>query len=269
MRRGLPNPRNLLLILLTISILVTRKPLSSETGKQTATIPGVEIFVPESKVKDPFYRYLIGLINADICGKVDSDILSSVLSKYRAKTSIPFELIEQISRSCESSEAPCQVSISFKGNLKASVPYSILGYHPGSVRASEVVDFIEWRIPKKTIWLGENRHVDLTDIHLFAPRQGWAIIDIDAWIEKVTFGLIDDTRIVGLGLFRYKGEWYGLATGYDPQGNGRSGIFSFSENKILFPTPEHFQGVGPYFRNFIIHIKKAEPPLPPIGNWKR
>ncbi len=255
--------------MIAIAIVFSQVLSASKTAEDPKPIPLEEIFVPESSVKDPFYRYLIGLINADICGTVDSAILSLVLSKYKSKTDIPFQLIDRISRTRESGKNTCKVSISFKGHLKASVPYSILGYHPGSVKASEVVDFIEWTMPKKTIWIGEGRRVDLTDVHLFAPQRGWALIDMDAWIEKLTLGLIDDTRIVGLGLFRYQGEWYGLATGYDPQGNGRSGIFSFSENKILFPTPEHFQGVGPYFRNYIIHIQKIEPPLPPIGNWKR
>ncbi|MGQ9603496.1 MAG: hypothetical protein ACUVUU_04735 [bacterium] len=266
--RSKPFPHFYLLIIAT-AVLFPQAPFAYEDENDLRTIPVEEIFAPESSVKDPFYRYLIGLIEADICGTVNSKTLSSALSKHKSKTDIPFQLIDRISRSCESLTNPCEVSISFKSDLKASIPYSILGYHPGSVRASEVVDFIEWRMPRKTIQIADGRRIDLTDVHLFAPQRGWAMIDMDAWIEKLTLGLIDDTRIVGLGLFRYQGEWYGLATGYDPQGNGRSGIFSFSANKILFPTPEHFQGVGPHFRNYIINVKRVEPPLPPIGNWKR
>jgi hypothetical protein len=57
-------------------------------------------------------------------------------------------------------------------------------------------------------------------------------------------GAIDDTRVTTLVLCRHNGEWLGVATGYGRGGEGRSGVLSLRENKILFPTPDALKGLG-------------------------
>ncbi len=239
------------------------------TEPQGQGLPGREIWLPEAEVRDRFYSYLIGLIKADTCGTLLSSDIEGVLEGYQGKTAIPFELIRNITRSCSPSRGMREVSISFHGNLKAPVPYSILGYHPGSVTASPVVKFFEWDIPRKMLRWSRYEAIELTDIYVFGIHEGWAIVDIDAWLDKLLGGLLDDTRIVVLALFRYNGEWHGLAAGYDASGDGRSGIFNFSRNKILFPTPRELRILGPYFRNYVIRVKRVTPPLPPGKKWQR
>lgn len=230
-------------------------------------MPGREIWLPEDVVKDRFYSYLIGLIQADTCGVLYAIDLENVLSDYEGKTSIPFTTIKEIRRECTGSN-PKEVSIAFHDMLKTPVPYSILGYHPGSVTASPGLRFLEWDIPSKTLRYSRDEAIELSDIYVFGVCEGWAIVDIDSWLDTLLGGLLDDTRIVVMALFKYQGDWHGLAAGYDPSGDGRSGIFNFSENKILFPTPRHLQMLGPYFRYFVTRVKRVSPPLPPSEKWK-
>ena len=250
--------------LLTIVVVVVGH-VTEPWGQQ---LPGREVWLPETEVKDRFYSYLIGLIQADTCGTLEAYQMEKVLEGYHSKTEIPFELIKEIRRSCYSNEGMREVSITFNGYLKAPVPYSILGYHPGSVTASPVVRFHEWDIPRRTLRWSRYEAIELTDIYVFGIDEGWAIVDIDAWIDKLLGGLLDDTRIVVLALFKYKGEWHGLAAGYGPSGDGRSGIMNFTRNKILFPTPPELRILGPYFRNYVIRVKKVKPPLPPGKKWQ-
>ena len=56
-------------------------------------LPGKEVWLPENEVKDRFYSYLIGLVQADTCGVLYANDLERVLDDYRGKTSIPFEII--------------------------------------------------------------------------------------------------------------------------------------------------------------------------------
>jgi hypothetical protein len=230
-------------------------------------LPGREIWLPESEVKDRFYSYLIGLVQADTCGVLVAEDLESVLHDYRGKTSIPFETIKDITRECARGSDGRQVSVAFREDLKTPVPYSILGYHPGSVTASSTVRFLEYDVPAKSLRWSRNETIELTEIYVFAICDGWAIVDIDTWLDKLLGGLLDDTRLVVMVLFKYNGDWHGLAAGYDRSGEGRSGIFNFSKNEILFPTPRELRMLGPYFRNFVRRVKHVNVPLPPEDKW--
>lgn len=240
-------------------------PLSGIAG---GDLPGREVWLPESEVKDRFFSYLIGLVQVDTCGVLDAGDLESVLEDFKGQTSIPFELISTIKRDCGDGIGPREVSITFEKELKTPVPYSILGYHPGSVNTSRMVRFYEWEIPYKTLRWSRREPVDLTQIYVFGLYEGWAVVDVDAWLDALLGGLLDDTRIVVLALFKYEGDWHGLAAGYGPSGEGRSGIFNFGQNRILFPTPQHLRMLGPYFRNFVTRVNRVQVPLPPAEKWK-
>lgn len=255
-------------LLILISLGIFAPILGEFSTPRGQELPGREVWLPENQVKDRFYGYLIGLIQADTCGVLLANQIEDVLDGYQGKTSIPFELINEIRRSCSVGGGAREVSISFHGNLKAPVPYSILGYHPGSLIASPTVKLYEWDIPRRTLRWSRYEAIELTDIYLFGIYDGWAVVDIAGWIDKLLGGLLDDTRIVVLALFKYKGEWHGLAAGYDASGDGRSGIFNFSRNKILFPTPRELRILGPYFRNYVVRVKRVKPPLPPGKKWQ-
>ncbi len=252
------------LIVSILALILASSLLDTTAGD----LPGREVWLPENEVKDRFYSYLIGLVQADTCGVLHANDLERVLDGYRGKTSIPFDVIRDIRRGCTQNSNPREVSITFNDILKTPVPYSILGYHPGSVTASSTVRFLEWDIPFKSLRWRRREVVDITNIHVFGISEGWAIVDIDTWFDKLMGGLLDDTRLVVMALFKYKGDWHGLAAGYDPSGAGRSGIFNFNQNKILFPTPHELRMLGPYFRHFVLTVKKIDVPLPPEEKWK-
>lgn len=231
-------------------------------------IPGAEISLPESQVTDRFYGYLIGLVDANTCGVVDGEQLRKVLRGHLGKTAIPFETISEIRRECAPGSMVRDVSITFKKDLEAPVPYSILGYHPGSVAASKEVKLLEWYMPSQKISVSGQETLELSQIFIFGVYEGWAVVDIDAWVDKILGGFLDDTRIVTMALFKYNGDWHGLAAGYGRSGEGRSGIFNFHTNKILFPTPKELQVLAPYFRNFVVRTKRLESPVPPGDRWK-
>jgi hypothetical protein len=245
-------------------------PAGQAPGAQapSAAIPGAEISLPDGEVSDRFYAYLIGLVTANTCGTVDQRQLARVLSAHKGNTAIPFELVKDINRACVSGSAVRDVTIAFNDDLDTPVPYNILGYHPGSVRASDTVSFLEWYLPVERIKPAQGPAVELSQVFVFGIYQGWAVVDIDVWMDKILGKYLDDTRIVVIALFKYKGEWHGLAAGYGRSGEGRSGIFNFHTNKILFPTPRELQVLAPHFRDFIARGKHLSAPTPPRGRWK-
>jgi len=229
--------------------------------------PASDIVLPEEVVKDHFFAYLIGLAEADAYGILRSEDIGKALGDFSGKTQVPFELISGIERRRGAGGEPGVVSISFLEGLKTPVPYSILGYHPGSVIADTVVSFYEYYLPGKSIRAADNTLVTLKQIHVFATYSGWVVVDIDAWVDKLLGGRLDDTWLVVLALFKHEGDWHGIAAGYGPRGEGRSGVFNFKTNSILFPTPEQFRMLGPYFRNLVRKQKGVKAPVPSHGDW--
>lgn len=230
-------------------------------------LPGADVVLPEEVVKDRFFAYLIGLAEADAYGRLTDDDLGTALSGFAGKTRVPFQLISEIERRRGDPGEPDIVSISFLEELKTPVPYSILGYHPGSVVADTVVVFYEFYLPRKSVWVAQDTRVTLTQVHVFATYRGWAVVDIDAWVDKLLGGRLDDTWLTVMALFKYEDDWHGIAAGYGPGGEGRSGVFNFKTNKILFPTPDHFRTLGPYFRNLVRKQKGVKAPVPSHGDW--
>ena len=234
-----------------------------------ATLPGPEVILPEEEVKDRFFAYLIGLAEAGAYGKLTTEDIGEAVGDFSGNTRVPFELVTGIERRRGEPGKPGVVEISFLEPLKTPVPYSILGYHPGSVWTDTTVTFYEWYIPERSIWVSEGSRITLTHIHVFATAAGWAVVDIDAWVDKLLGGRLDDTWLVVMGLFRYEDAWYGIAAGYGPGGEGRSGVFNFKTNNILFPTPDEFRTLGPYFRNLVRRQKGLKAPVPGHGEWKQ
>jgi hypothetical protein len=168
-----------------------------------------------------------------------------------AKSKLPYRTVEEVTRLPVQPGYSARVTVSFREPLDLPVPYSILGYHPGSFTASTVCNFREWEFPAlqfvETSGTGKGartRTIDLTEVHLFALETGVIWIDIDAVVDKLLGGAIDDTRVTVLALCKHEGEWIGVATGYGRDGHGRSGILSLREDKILFPTPDVLKPLG-------------------------
>ena len=254
----------LVFILVLAGILSPARVIS---GPPETLPPASDIILLEEVVKDRFFAYLIGLAEADAYGNLGNEDIGEALGDFSGKTKVPFELISEIERRRGEPGEPGVVSISFLEGLKTPVPYSILGYHPGSVVADTVVSFYEYYLPRKSIRVAEDSLVTLKQIHVFGTYRGWVVVDIDAWVDKMLGGRLDDTWLVVLALFKYEGDWHGIAAGYGPGGEGRSGVFNFKTNNILFPTPQQFMTLGPYFRNLVRKQKGVKAPVPSHGEW--
>jgi hypothetical protein len=230
------------------------------TVPDTLTSDSVHIGLPallerEPGVNDPVFSILTWLVTSGTYGTITQERLRREVARLGGKSRLPFESVVSITREPVKPGWTALVRLEFKTPIDLPVPYSILGYHPGSFTASQRCVFREWEIGKirlsETEQNGdqtETHTIDLDEVHLFASVQGEVKIDIDAWIDALLGGAIDDTDITALMLGRWRGEWYGVAMGYGHDHSGRSGILSLRQDKILFPTPDGLRGVGRQMR---------------------
>lgn len=220
---------------------------------------GLPIRLPVAEaVEDPIFSILIGLIEHDVYGTLSQSRLQNEVDRQGRSSKLPYQNIEQVVRLPITKDRPTgEVEVRFDGDIKLAIPYSILGYNPGSLRASAVCLFQEWDLgnltlahPEKKVgdkWI--HKPVELTNAHLFGIVEGKLWLDVDGWLDKLLGGKLDDTDITALLLCQYEGDWHGFAMGYNSDHKGRSGALNFREDKVVFPSPSEIKTVGRRMRS--------------------
>lgn len=191
-------------------------------------------------VRDPVFAYLAGLIDSDLYGSIDAATLGRVVARTNRTTRLPYEYLHLLTREVETRSHTAMVVAEFNKPLSLQIPYQMLGYHPGRLRSTQTVRMREWLLGDTVFAFdadGKKGMIRLTDIHLLAVLDGKLMVDIDGWLDRMAGGKIDDTLVTGLILFRSGGERYGMAVGYNRKWQGRSGLLSFREDEIRFPSP--------------------------------
>jgi hypothetical protein len=217
-------------------------------------------------VRDPVFAFLIGLVDTDVYGTIDAGVLEDVVERSRGKSRLPYRTLQSLTREPEPHR---HVTVGFEKRLKIPIPYEILSYNPGSLRASREVVLREYPLGAFEFEV-EGVTERISDVHLFGVLQGAVLVDVDGWLDRIVGGKLDDTRVTGLALFRYNGERFGLAMGYNEDWKGRSGLLSLREDKIRFPSPPVMKTAAWKLRQV---LERFEPSLRPdtlraIGFWK-
>ena len=229
-------------------------PLSSSPA-DTVHIGLPRTLDPAPMVKDPVFGLLIGLVSSGEYGDLSGDRLGAELRRLHANSVLPYQALDTLTRLPVKAGRTATVKVTFHGDLNLPIPYSILGYHPGSFNTSQTCIFREWIFDRLLLpqdvegsAAANPPTLELDDVHLFGVAQGKVLIDIDGWLDSLMGDKLDDTWVTGLLLCRYRGEWFGFAMGYNRKGEGRSGALSFTKDRILFPTPAELRIVGPRMR---------------------
>jgi hypothetical protein len=217
-------------------------------------------------VRDPVFAYLVGLVDTDLYGTIDAHVLEEVVRRSRGKSRLPYRTLQSLTREPEPHR---RVTVAFEERLRLPIPYEILTYNPGSLRASREVVLREYPLGDFVFDL-EGREERVSDVHLFGVIEGAVLVDIDGWLDHLVGGKLDDTRVTGLALFRYNGERFGLAMGYNSEWKGRSGLLNLREDRIRFPSPPTMKTAAWKLRQF---LERYEPSLRPdslraAGFWK-
>ncbi len=218
----------------------------------SAPVRGIpEVLQLQDGVKDPVFAILVGLVQSDAYGTLTEDRVQSALQTCKAKSRLPYASLQDLTRTPVLLGHTALVTIHFNGDLDLPIPYSILGYHPGSFTATQTCIFREWNLGRVRMSDTEKVHgkwvpatIDLEDVHLFGLQQGTVVIKIDAFVDKLLGSLLDTTDVTALMLCRYHGDWLGFAMGYNDKHSGRSGAFRFARDEIIFPSPDAMKTVG-------------------------
>lgn len=205
-------------------------------------------FAPD--VVDPLFGLLVGLLDAGAYGRLEHAAVDSLV-RSRGGSRMPVEAVVELQRTPAAGGADAQVRVLFAGDLELDIPYSLLGYHPGSIRTTRELRLREWSLGDRPFWLPDQpggRRIVVEDLRLWMVERGRLELDVDAWLDKLFGPRLDDVEITGMLLFRWRGKRWGLGFGYSRGGDGRTGVFDLSGDEMHFPAEEAFLHMGRQMR---------------------
>jgi hypothetical protein len=197
-------------------------------------------------VTDPLFATMLGVIDADAYGVVYQAELDSIV-KANGGTKLPHQVFSVMSREPVEDGADSYVVITLSEAVDRPIPYSLLGYNPGSIRSSEEIHFLHYEVGSRSYLVeidDEEREISIDRAHLFVISEGFMEMDFDGWLDRLLGSKLDDMTVRAFLTFEWEGQRYSLGMGLTKKGRGKTGAFDFVEDETLFPAPKELLVVG-------------------------
>ena len=208
-------------------------------AERRATADSLLAHGPE--VAEPFFAFLTELAYGDSLGSWSSDDLVVFAQSRSAESRFPMDLIDHVERRRPDAQEQQSWPAAFvravwevilTEPMDRGMPYSILGYHPGSLRVSRRMKLTE--IHKSTLTLHQGQDVFVfNDVIMFRLDEGHVILDVDGFVDRMLGKMLDDAATVGFVLARQQEQLMGLAVSLGRNGRSIYGEFDFRRDKIL------------------------------------
>jgi hypothetical protein len=225
-------------------------PAAQASPVSSAMRPGRQISL--SKVKDTFFSYVLGIVLTGIDVNIDNAQMRDILTEFQSKLKFPFDLVTRVVQRNDPDDEHRVISLIFNGNVVIPIPFSFLGYHPGTLRSTERLNFRVIR----TAYTDPQEPGVYTPVYDLTLADGKVLIDIDDWLVYLLSNVLDKLEVRHIVFFNYRGAWIGLV-----EGEGKvfkrdmREYFDFTNNKIIYPIPEKLDAMGRAF----IHASPALP----------
>lgn len=192
-------------------------------------------------VAEPFFAWLIHLTETDTLGTWSAEEIQSTLGQWPGTSRFPVETLVRLERrrpseaeqfSWPHAAVRAVWEMTLTEDLERSMPYSILGYHPGTLRLSRHLLLTEVRKGTLAYADGADPHL-MRDVIMFRLDQGYLVLDVDGLVDRLLGKSLDDSGTVGFVLAREEGRLLGLAVSLGRSGRRIYGEFDFRQDKVL------------------------------------
>ncbi len=214
-----------------------------DVGRAGDLVPSRAVLA--AAVKEPFFAMVLGFVAADSLGTWTAADVTDFAADWGRPSDFPLDALVSFSREAiPAAEAAHHEDLVSDRRLvirlrnarfSFSMPYSIMGYHPGSLVLASPLVFDEWHLGDRAIRITSGdatRHSVLRAITVFQVTRGFLVLDVDAWLDALLGDVADDAWTLGFAV-----AWYGdrlLGIGNSAGRNGRRifGELDFQTDEI-------------------------------------
>lgn len=238
-------PAILLCLLLALAVspsLLAQSPASPAAASPvSAARPGKEISLPPSQVRDTFFAYFLGILMTGLEVDIDNAQMRDILTEFQTKLKFPFDLVTRVIQQDQAGTGARTISLIFNGDVDIPIPYSFLGYHPGMLRSTQVLNF---RVTR-TSYIDPRNPLVYTPVYDLALSDGSILLDVDDWLVYLLNRIIDKLQVRHIVFFSYQRKWIGLVEGRGRLfGRDMREYFDFTHNRIIYPVPDELDLMG-------------------------
>jgi hypothetical protein len=197
-------------------------------------------------VKDPLFALMLGVIDADLYGVVSQAEVDSIVTA-EGGSKLPYQVFTRMRRRPASDGADSYVEIQLAEAVDRPIPYSLLGYNPGSIRSSQRLDFLHFAVGRRSYLVemdDAEQEITIENANLFVIAEGFMEMDFDGWLDRLLGSKLDDMQVMAFLTFQWKDQRYSLGMGMNNKGRGKTGAFDFVADETLFPAPKELLVVG-------------------------
>jgi hypothetical protein len=214
-------------------------------GSDRAGSGDEDLPVPPSGVRDPVLELLFTITEDDSLGTWDGAAIARYAAASGRPSRLPMGEVVRITRrhaTAAEAEQRCGVSVTrvweleLAHALRMPLPYSFLGYHPGTLAASRTFVLSEWRLDDRTlrgVVDGGPATTGATDAWVLRLDTGWFMLDVDAWLDALLGGLLDDYWVCGYVFARHEGRPLEISLLEKRDGKDDYGQFDLGHDRIV------------------------------------
>ena len=229
---------------IVVSLLAAAAPAAagwSEFGvteDEPTEVSGVEI-------REPFFEFLLGMAEQDSLGTWSGDDLRAQAEISGRPSRFPLDEVVSLERSRPDEAAVRKYpgarvlanwTLVMRGKQDHPMPYSIMGYHPGSLRIGGVLVLSELAPTDLALaYMEDGERITrwMTEVRIFPLEQGYVVLDADGFLDALLGAGLDDAWALGFVIGREDGRRVGLGVSLGKKGRRIFGEFDFTQDKVM------------------------------------
>jgi hypothetical protein len=215
--------------------MVVTAPIAVSAAEPYGLVPDDDTL--RELIGEPFFAFVFRQVESDSLGTWTGGDVQDFAADWERPSDFPLDVLVSLTREAPpAAERPAKHGVVCgrrivldldHQRLDVSMPYSILGYHPGTLGFGSPLVLREWRLGEREINIhtdAGSRREKVSGLTVFQIVGGWVVLDVDGWLDGLLGNLLDDTAIMGFVVGRVHDRILGLAVCA-----GRSGRLTFGE----------------------------------------
>lgn len=195
-------------------------------------------------IKEPLFAFLFALAEGDSLGSWSGQSLADQAAADGRSSRFPLDQVVRVSRRrAVPAEAEFRLGarleriweLELTEALDRPLPYSILGYHPGSLRVSRLLVLSEWALGDLELRLrGERgpRRQTVQDVRVLRLDSGYVVLDADAWVDRLLGSALDDSWTLGFAIGRQGETRLAVAVNVGREGRRLYGEMDLARDEV-------------------------------------